>query len=592
MRKKNHKEGKKEIKKEINALSKEIKQRINKYNNDQWYRKLSKLTIKDNSLWKMTKALTKNDNNSIPPLHGERGIVFSTPEKAEALAENCEKVHHLTENLGNEKLEKEAKEKYYEVKNSAVNFDEIKYVSPYEIKKAMSKMKPRKAPGHEGIQNIVLKNLPFKALVLLTNIFNACLRLSYFPETWKKANVLAFPKPGKDKKFPQNYRPISLLTTLSKLLEKILLNRILEFEAINKILINEQFGFRKNKSTVQQLARITDKICNNFNINRHTAMLLLDIEKAFDTVWHRGLIYKLDRYKFPKYIIKIIISYLYKRKFKINIQNIFSKEYVIVAGVPQGSILGPILFLLYINDFPRGINTTIAFFADDTALIADSWRKMYAIKYLQRHIEDLEKYYNDWKIKINVNKTELVIFSQRTRKEKLTELKMNDVKISIKDEAKYLGVTLDNKLKFTQHIKNIIQKANMSISKLYCLINRKSNLSLQNKLIIYKMIIRPTLLYASPIWSNTSKRNIESLEKVQNKVIRMITNAQRYKSNAKIRDELKITSISEEIAKNASKFYKIQIKNNPLLQNVATFTKETAPFKIKFKLPHQILLNK
>ena len=275
---------KKSYKTLYNYYSKIVSKMINKHFNSQWENKVNSLTTKDNSIWKMTKALSKDKNDAIPSLHSERGLVFSNKEKANALATNFEKVHYLTENMSDYITERTVNKTYRYIKNKKINQETINLTSPKEIARAIKQTRPRKAPGVDGIQNILLKNIPKKALVQLTYIFNACFKLSHFPKQWKQATVLAFKKPGKDKLFPQNYRPISLLNTQSKVFEKIILNRLKKFESEQKQLLQEQFGFREHHSTIHQLARLTNHISTQYNQNKSTTMVLLDIEKAFDTV--------------------------------------------------------------------------------------------------------------------------------------------------------------------------------------------------------------------------------------------------------------------------------------------------------------------
>ena len=260
--------------------------------------------------------------------------------------------------------------------------------------------------------------MPKKALVQLTYIINASLKLSYFPTTWKQATVLAFRKPGKDKLFPQNYRPVRLLPTMSKILEKIILNRLKRHENENKQLMHEQLGFREHRSTVHQLARLTNHISTEFNRNKSTVLILLDIEKAFDTVWHDGLIHKLNEHNVPMYIIKILQNYLTDRTFTVSVNNVHSGTKTIAAGVPQGSILGPRLFIYYLNDLPKDEKTNLALFADDTAIYSSSWKKYTAIKNIQNHLDKLTAYYNKWKIKINAAKTEQVNFTKKKQEKR------------------------------------------------------------------------------------------------------------------------------------------------------------------------------
>ena len=590
VRKLHQKTGYMPYKKLRNKLRNIVRTKIKQERNKEWEQRLEKLTPRDSSLWKLTKFFTKGRDKKVPTLHGPRGLVFTDKEKADTLAEQFERVHHLTEDFGDEQTERAVHGVYNLVKGGEVLVDDIDYVSPREVKKIIKQTKSKKAPGNDGIQNIILKNLPRKATTQLTNIYNACMKISYFPEKWKKADVLSVKKPGKDKLFPQNYRPISLLPTMGKIFEKIILFRILKHESSNKILIPEQFGFRQKRSTVHQLARLTNDISEGFNKNHSTAMLLLDIEKAFDTVWHKGLIFKLYQYKFPSYILKLLISYLKNRIFRTVVNNAHSDEQKVSAGVPQGSILGPVLFIYYINDIPRKENTKIAVFADDTAIFASSWDKNAAVRRIQNHIDELEPYFDKWKIKTNADKFELVIFAHRRIKARIDPVQMNNALIEPKKEAKYLGVLLDSKLTFSSHVNNIRKKSSTAISLLYNLINKNSKLSKSNKVLIYKVIIKPIMLYAAPIWGNTCKTNINKLQTIQNKVLRMVSGAEWRKTNESIRNSLQITELFPVIKDLTKNFYESQIKEIQLLERVGIYTKETAPFKIKYKLPHQLLI--
>lgn len=189
--------------------------------------------------------------------------------------------------------------------------------SPKEIFNIIRTLPTRKAPGIDNIQNIILKNLPRKPLVQLTNIINATLKLLHFPSHWKTGNITPILKKGKNQIEPSSYRPISLLSTMSKIhiTERVILKRLNDFEEKENITVDHQFGSRKSHSTVQQVVRITNDISTNFNENAVTVMLLLDIEKAFDKVWIDGLIYKMIQYKYPHVLIKFINAYLKNRHF-------------------------------------------------------------------------------------------------------------------------------------------------------------------------------------------------------------------------------------------------------------------------------------
>lgn len=572
----------------LNESSAKIKMSIKNHKNLMWEDKLHNLNIKDCSLWKMTKALKGKNNSHIPPLQDNDKIIFKDEEKAELIANNFEKVHTLTSDFGDSKFDEEINLKYLNIIKSETKLENIKLASPKEIMTIIRKTKGKKAPGLDGIQNIVLKHLPKKALVQLNYIINACLRQSYFPKAWKTAKILPIPKPGKDHKRYENYRPISLLPTLSKVLESIILNRLKEHETIYKQIISEQFGFRAKHNTVQQLARLTDFITTNFNLNKSVGALFLDMEKAFDTVWHKGLISKLEDLDIDIYLLKIIASYLENRKFIVDINGKTSCDKNAVAGVPQGSVLGPILFLYFINDLPLSDKVKKAIFADDTALYTSSWRKKQIAKNLQQYILIIEKYYLKWKLKINVDKTEFIIFSHKLKDKHIPKLTLYNENVPLKEKVKYLGMILDNKLKFKNHITEVRQKTFQIIGQMYPLLCCKSKMNTKNKKTIYKMIIRPTMLYAAPIWGGTFKSYIQRLQILQNKCLRMILCAKRGTKISKLHKQSEILSIKKFIYKATKDFYD-NFDKLEILKDICNIKYKEAPFKIKHRLPNHLL---
>lgn len=330
-----------ETKREINTISRVIKNKIKKCLNQKWEKTLAELKPGDRTFWRITKTF-KKQTETIPTIITNNVTYLTDKEKTDIISKTLEKIQ---ENNEQTRIERHVTETVKEYLNSHpfTNPATIQLTNPREMDTLIKKLPNNKAPGMDEVDNKLHKNLPRKTKVQLMYIINGILKSGYFPKTWKDATVIPIPKSGKHLTNPINYRPISLLSSISKLTEKIILNRIQDFDRKEKVMIDEQFGFRRGHSTSRQVARIANSIIKNYNIDNITSMALLDIEKAFDTVWIDGITYKLIQYKFPVYLTRLINNYLLGRRFRVKINSQFSEVRNSRAGVAQGSVLGPVL---------------------------------------------------------------------------------------------------------------------------------------------------------------------------------------------------------------------------------------------------------
>lgn len=258
-----------------------------------------------------------------------------------------------------------------------------------------------------------LKQLPPKSITLLSYIFNSILRLSYMPTIWKHVQIILIHKPGKPPENPSSYHPISLLSIVGKLFEKILLKRITKIAADKKIISDFQFGFKSKHSTIHQLHRVVDQISSAFESKKICIGIFLDIAQAFDRVWHPGLLFKLKSFLPAPYYL-LIKSYLNQRTFVTKINGTLSNSQIATAGVPQGSDIAPFLFNVFTSDLPLNENTLLGTFADDTAILATDNDPIQAAQKIQNHLTELNTWFHDWKIQVNPSKSSQITFTLRS----------------------------------------------------------------------------------------------------------------------------------------------------------------------------------
>lgn len=539
-----------ESKRLLNKITHRIKKELDEFRVRAYQKFIENIGPNDPGMWRTTRKILKTPEE-LPTLSSEGKTYCSDEEKSTAFAHHLETVFrpnitctgthimHVINTID---------------RNYPTDTNNIDPVSSLELKAIVSTFSKRKSPGYDLITNKMLQNLTEKSFSILASIFNACLRLGYFPDAWKHAVIVMFSKPGKDKKDPRNYRPISLLTTLSKLLEKVIHSRLAENINAANILPPYQFGFRSGYSTSHQLQRITEIISTGFENKLYTTTLFLDVAQAFDRVWIEGLKLKLTRLDIPDYLKAIIFSFLENRTFAVKVNSATSNTRDIHAGVPQGSILGPLLFNIYTSDMPH-VEAILATYADDTAIATQSPDLATAISKLQHSTNTLHAWFTKWNIQINASKCQAKIFTLR-RIQSPGPICFNGTPIPwiAKDAAvRYLGLYLDTRLTWSLHINVKLNQCHARLKQLYPLINRKSSLKAECTVILYKALLRPLALYASSVWCNTSVTNLRKLQKFQNKVLRIAVNAPWFVRNQQIHYELGVSPIREFIIAGAKR---------------------------------------
>lgn len=565
----------------LNNLSQQLKREIKKEKEKALHNYLQKLTdTKESnySLWRATKKLKRPTTHSAPIKRDNGTWAKSDKEKADLFADHLAQIFSPNNTISDANID------HFDTENNLQATD-IPLIRRKEVMQEIKHMKSKKAPGFDLINAEVLKNLPKKALTLLTFIMNASIKLKRVPSIWKVAEIIMLPKPGKPASDAKSYRPISLLPMLGKLFEKLLLKRIQPIIENLNIIPNHQFGFRKKHSTIDQVHRITDIIEQTLEQNQICSTVFLDVAQAFDKVWHEGLIVKLNRL-LPKSYVDILASYLSNRVFRVKQDNEYSSLRDIKAGVPQGSILGPILYLLYTSDIPVTEGVSMATFADDTALLAVAEDIETSTSKLQRAVNNVSTWCNKWRIKLNeVKSTHVNYTNKRTH---TIPVQINNVVIPHENNAKYLGMTLDVKLRWKDHIKIKKQELNTKYKQLYWLIGRTSNLSIYNKVLIYNQILKPVWAYGIQLWGCAKQTHIQVIQTFQNKVLRNIVKAPWYIRNSDIHRDLKIPFITDEIKKCATQ-HRIRLSNHVneeasrLLdnQNFVRRLKRTKPFELE-----------
>jgi hypothetical protein len=395
----------------------------------------------------------------------------------------------------------------------------VEDVTAHEVFNLIKSLKSNKSSGPDGLNCGLLKENAYLLCGPLSYMYNLSLISGIVPDKFKIAKVVPIFKKGSTTQLG-NYRPISLLSIFNKLLEKVVYSRLINFLTKNNIIYKYQFGFRKNYSTSLALLDVLDMCYNNIDNSNKVVGIFLDLQKAFDSVDHQILLYKIQYYGIRGFMFDWLKNYLSDRKQYTVVNNVSSNIGSINYGVPQGSVLGPLLFLLYMNDISNAVpENDIKLFADDTNIFIFGPTFSVIEKQANICLKKLELWFNANKLSINIDKTYYTVFNCKTKDDVTLNLLINGQQIDKVSSIKYLGVFIDERFNWTVHIDHVFSKIVKFTSLFYKLKTVVPKHCLSK---LYYAFVFPYINYGVEVYANCSNSALDKLNKLNNKLLRIL----------------------------------------------------------------------
>ena len=393
-------------------------------------------------------------------------------------------------------------------------------ITPTEVDKLISNLPNKTSSGYDDISNILLKELHQLIKDPLADLFNRSMSEGIFPEAMKLSDTVPLYK-SKDHNQTTNYRPVSLLITISKLLEKAIHARVYEFLEETKQMYRSQYGFRKKHSCETAVAELVACIIKNIEEGKYTVGVFLDLSKAFDTLSHELLLKKLDRYGIRGIPLNWFESYLKGRKLRVKCKTTsglhYSDCYDVDYGTPQGSCLGPLLFLIFNNDLHLHLTfLKCILFADDTTLFKGHKNLRYLKWCVENEMLEIDEWFRANGLTLNLSKTECVLFgtTNMLSKETIEEIRLGSMTVKVKDKVKFLGMWLDKELKFLYHTSQLVLKLKRNQ---HMLRMSQNTLNEHSKRLIYCAHIQSHIQYGLIVWGPLCNKYIlDKIRKLQN----------------------------------------------------------------------------
>ena len=501
----------------------------------------------EGKMWRLIKNLNGSpDTNSPNEAMSYNGrLITSSSRKADIFTNHYAEVSklHLSaeERATNRSLKKRLRSHRSDPTEEQPDF------TMCEMKQAIQKMKTKGAPGPDRIPPSFLKNLGPVAQEKLLLLFNRSFRLAECPQIWRNAIIVPLLKAGKSASELASFRPISLTSCVVKLLERMFAERLYDMAETKGMLSDLQAGFRKGRGCEDQILRLVQKIDDGFQKKHKSLLVLLDFSKAYDTVWRERLLTTMLDRGIPSQYVQWLFAFLQNRQANVRFNGTLSKTKKMCQGLPQGSVLAPILFLFYINELAAFLpdDVLISMYADDVSILATSKTLEDAEQLAQKAVDAVVTWSTKWKLNLNGTKSEAAFFSRSTTDSIWTPT----IKIAgrtIKHELfpRLLGVTLDKQLIFNKHVEIITDKATGKMRMLGAISHSSWGWRKQDLRKVYLAHIQSILTFASSSWQPAlSDSTMHKLEVKQNQALRMITGQARSSPTEAIRNEAGVRSI-------------------------------------------------
>lgn len=509
------------LRKIYNAAKNLLKRSLQKYQEDQWNTVIESPENNYAKMWKIQRSL-KAKPQRLPDLPGvltEEDTINTLVDTAIVKEANVDDSHKNCEKL--------------------TPYQPLAETDAEEVLRALRLFKNKKAPGPDQIRADAIKLAGPAYYNALVRIINYTLRTGYYPKRWKLGDCIFLHKPGKPHTEATSYRPITLLNIMGKLCERIMYSRVLSEVRRLKLIPEYQHGFTKFRGTGTQILRTGKVIADALAKGNSVAMISTDLSKAFDSINHAGLSSKLFNAGMANNVIKLIENYLAGREARGKYRTMYGRRQPVPHGVPQGSILGPILFNLYVSDIPKNniAGITLSQYADDLCILNEANRPNTASRRATWAAEVITDYYKEWGLQCNVSKTECAMFTNK-RKYDRTILLRREV-LPIKTTIKYLGVHLDQRLVMKEHAKNTVKKVKQVRGMLAPIIGWYSKVSLETKIKVIKTTLLPIIDYGIvQLYPRVCKSKLTELERQYRMALKTAGNFPRNTSSETIWDML------------------------------------------------------